>query len=65
MTALSDPAQLLAALPNGSVSVFDNDLRYLYAAGKGLDAVGLRPETLIGKRLSEVFPPEAAALVAA
>jgi signal transduction histidine kinase len=65
MSTLCDPAQLLAALPNGSVSLFDRDLRYVYAVGRGLEAVGLHPDTLIGKQLSEAFSPEAAALVAA
>jgi signal transduction histidine kinase len=60
-----DAAQLLAAIPNGSASVFDRDFRYVCAAGKGLDDVGQLPETLIGKRLSEAFSPDAATLVEA
>ena len=45
--------------PNGSVNVFDRELRYLYAGGKGLDQVGLVPKRLVGKRLGELFPEEA------
>jgi signal transduction histidine kinase len=58
-----DPAQLLASLPNGSVSVFDRDLRYAYADGRGLHEVGLTPTSLIGKRLVEAFPADAISLV--
>ena len=63
MTTACDPLQLLAAIPNGSVSVFDRELRYVYAAGQGLNDVGLRPEHLVGRRLADVFPGDAAALV--
>ncbi len=65
MTTACDPLQLLAAIPNGSVSVFDRELRYVYAAGQGLNDVGLRPEHLVGRLLAEVFPSDAAMLVEA
>src|SRR3954469_19831707 len=63
MTRAWDPAHLAESLPNGSVSIFDRDLRYVYAAGQGLHDVGLTPDALIGKRLAEAFPADATALV--
>ncbi|WP_293129273.1 PAS domain S-box protein [Microcoleus sp. bin38.metabat.b11b12b14.051] len=44
--------------PNGSVFLFDRDLRYTLADGKGLAVVGLSKELLEGKTLWEVSPPE-------
>ena len=55
--------QLLRNFPNGSVNVFDRDLRYLLAEGKGLEQVGLSPEMLVGKTLPELFPKESADFV--
>jgi DNA-binding CsgD family transcriptional regulator len=54
---------MLEQFPNGSVNVFDRDLRYLYAAGSGLERAGLSPLTLIGKRLSDLFPADSVAHV--
>ena len=54
---------LLENFPNGSVNVFDHELRYVLAAGRGLEQIGMVPEQLIGKTLEEVFLPEQAALV--
>jgi PAS domain S-box-containing protein len=48
---------LLAHFPNGSVNVFDHDLRYRLAAGQGLAAVGLSSEQLVGRTLAELFEP--------
>jgi PAS domain S-box-containing protein len=53
---------LLKKFPNGSVNVFDTELRYVLAEGKGLLKVGLSSEQLVGKTLAEVFPAEAVAL---
>jgi PAS domain S-box-containing protein len=55
--------QLLANFPNGSVNIFDGDLRYLLAEGRGLEEEGLTPEMLIGKTLDELFPKESADFV--
>jgi PAS domain S-box-containing protein len=55
--------QLLRNFPNGSVNVFDRDLRYLLAEGRGLAEEGLSPEMLVGKTLDELFPKESADLV--
>ena len=55
--------QLLTNFPNGSVNVFDRDLRYLLAEGRGLEEEGLRPEMLVGKTIEELFPKESADFV--
>ena len=55
--------QLLANFPNGSVNVFDRDLRYLLAEGRGLQEEGLAPEALVGKTIAELFPKASAELV--
>ena len=56
-------AHLLECFPNGSVNVFDPDLRYVMTAGRGLAQIGLTPEQVIGKTLAELFPPEQVAVV--
>lgn len=60
--ALKESEQLLRHvtenIPGGSINVFDRDLQYLFAEGKGLAQVGLTAEGLIGKTLYEVFPAE-------
>jgi PAS domain S-box-containing protein len=55
--------QLLRNFPNGSVNVFDRDLRYVLAEGQGLRQEGLSPEMLVGKTLHELFPKESADFV--
>jgi signal transduction histidine kinase len=50
--------------PNGSINVFDRELRYVFAAGEGLATAGLSPSALIRRRLSDVFTPDAVAYVA-
>jgi hypothetical protein len=54
---------MLRQFPNGSINVFDRDLRYLYAAGSGLDRVGLSPAALVGTRLADLFPADSVAYV--
>ncbi|MEG4286548.1 PAS domain S-box protein [Microcoleus sp. A006_D1] len=49
---------LIKNYPNGSVFLFDRDLRYILVDGKGLAVVGLSKEHLEGKTLWEVSPPE-------
>jgi len=49
---------LIKHYPNGSVFLFDRDLRYTLVDGQGLAAVGLSKEQLEGKTLWEVSPPE-------
>src|SRR3954469_15958496 len=55
--------QLLSNFPNGSVNVFDRDLRYLLAEGRGLEEEGLAPEAMVGKTIAELFPKASAAYV--
>jgi diguanylate cyclase (GGDEF)-like protein/PAS domain S-box-containing protein len=55
--------QLLRSLPNGSVNVFDRDLRYLFAEGRGLEEVGMSLETLVDRTIQEVFGEEGLDLV--
>jgi signal transduction histidine kinase len=54
---------VLAAFPNGSINVFDRDLRFVFAAGRGLTDVGLSSALLAGRRLDELFDPELVAVV--
>jgi len=54
---------ILDAFPNGSINVFDRDLRYVFAAGRGLLDAGLSPSLLAGRRLDELFAPDLVALV--
>ncbi|MCW6050954.1 PAS domain S-box protein [Lyngbya sp. CCAP 1446/10] len=49
---------LIKHYPNGSVFLFDRDLRYTLVDGQGLAPVGLSKELLEGKTLWEVSPPE-------
>ena len=56
--------RLIENFPNGSVNVFDKDLRYVFAGGKGLEQIGLSSELLEGKTLAEVFPKEQVDFVA-
>lgn len=49
--------------PNGAVMLFDNDLRYTLAEGKGLADVSLSKEKLKGKTIWELFSPETCELL--
>jgi diguanylate cyclase (GGDEF)-like protein/PAS domain S-box-containing protein len=49
--------------PQGAIIVFDHDLRYLCAGGRGLSEVGLSQAMLEGNTVSEVFPPDVAAVI--
>lgn len=49
---------LIKHYPNGSVFLFDRDLRYTLVDGQGLAVAGLSKEQLEGKTLQEVVPPE-------
>ncbi|HKE59997.1 MAG TPA: PAS domain S-box protein, partial [Pyrinomonadaceae bacterium] len=49
--------------PNGAVLLFDSDLRYQLADGKGLSESGLSKSELEGKTIWEVFPPEICSLI--
>ena len=49
---------LIRHYPNGSVFLFDRDLRYTQVDGQGLAVAGLVKAELEGKTLWEVAPPE-------
>ncbi len=46
--------------PNGTINVYDRELRYLFVAGKELEKLGFQQEDLIGKTMREVLPPDQA-----
>ena len=54
---------LISSFPHGAVFVFDHDLRYLSAGGRGLADVGLSREELEGRTIFEAFPPETSSLI--
>ena len=56
-------SKVAAHFPNGSINIFDRELRYIFADGLGLAAIGLSPEMLIGHTIAELFPPDSAAYV--
>ena len=43
--------------PNGSINIFDREMRYVFAEGQGLRAVGLSAGALVGKRLADASQP--------
>lgn len=48
--------RLVQNMPGGSINVLDREFRYLFAEGRGLAEVGLAPDMLVGRTLSDVFP---------
>lgn len=49
---------IAANFPNGTINVFDRDLKYVFAEGKELRALGVRPEKLLGSGFIERLKPE-------
>ncbi|HEY9606210.1 MAG TPA: PAS domain S-box protein [Allocoleopsis sp.] len=49
---------LASNFPNGVCALFDRDLRYTLAEGKGLTEMGFSKELLEGKTVAEIFPPD-------
>jgi PAS domain S-box-containing protein len=47
---------LVENLPGGAAFILDRDLRYLFAGGEMLHAVGVTPEDFLGKTLREAMP---------
>ncbi|MBD0370177.1 MAG: response regulator [Pyrinomonadaceae bacterium] len=47
--------KLLENFPNGSINIFDKELRYLFSAGKGLEEAGLSSSQLVGKTIFDLF----------
>jgi DNA-binding transcriptional MerR regulator len=56
-------SKVAAHFPNGSINIFDRDLRYVFAEGLGLGAIGLSSDSLVGKTLYDLFPPDSVAVV--
>ena len=54
---------IVKEFPEGAIIVFDRDLRYLCAGGRGLSTVGLTQEMIENRTIYEVFPPEVAAIL--
>ncbi len=54
---------LVDAFPNGGVFLFDEDLRFTMAGGDELGEVGLRADAMVGRTLSNLFPPENVAVL--
>jgi PAS domain S-box-containing protein/putative nucleotidyltransferase with HDIG domain len=65
--ALRHSEELYRALthnfPNGSVVLFDHDLRYLLVDGAAFRAVGLSKEELEGRTIRETFPGETCRII--
>ncbi|MFB6223349.1 MAG: PAS domain-containing protein [Haloarcula sp.] len=55
--------RLVEVFPNGGVFLFNKDLQFTAAGGSELEASGLSEDVMVGRRPSEVFPPENAALL--
>ena len=55
---------LTCNFPNGAVALFDPDLRYTLAEGKGLAEVGLSKDLLQGKTIWQLFPTEICEILA-
>ena len=49
--------------PNGSVFLFDKDMRYLVAGGSSLKLLGLTSQEMEGRTMQEASPPALATLV--
>ncbi|HBE59862.1 MAG TPA: hypothetical protein DDW56_20835 [Cyanobacteria bacterium UBA11366] len=54
---------MIRNFPNGAVALYDPDLRYTIADGKGLAEVGLSQELLEGKTIWQVFNPEVCQII--
>lgn len=52
------------SFPNGVIFLYDKEIRYILAEGRGLDAIGLKPEDIVGKTLFEAFPKSVSDIVA-
>jgi PAS domain S-box-containing protein len=50
--------------PNGAVFLFDKNLRYILADGKGLEDIGFTRKAIEGRTVWEVFPPDDAETLA-
>ncbi len=53
---------LVQNFPDGVVLLFDQDMRYQVAGGRGLAVLGMTPAMIEGKTLWQATPPEVAAI---
>ncbi|MGM0818889.1 MAG: PAS domain-containing protein, partial [Actinomycetota bacterium] len=63
-SALLDDVSLrlvVESFPGGGIALFDDEMRFVIAGGRGVDLVGLDPDRLRGKTPSASMPPETAA----
>lgn len=51
-------SKIATNFPNGAIVAYDQDLRYFFARGKGLEETGLSTEMMEGNTIYEVFPQE-------
>ena len=61
-TFLDDgPLRLVVeSFPGGGIALFDHEMRFVLAGGRGVDLIGLEPDRLRGKTPSASMPPEIA-----
>jgi PAS domain S-box-containing protein len=50
--------RMIANLPRSIIYILDKEGRFVQAGGSLLAQIGLEPESLMDKKISEVFPPE-------
>ena len=60
--ALSAYRLIVDNYPDGSLVVFDTDLRYVVAGGLGIGGYGMSPALLEGRTIWEALPPESCAV---
>ena len=49
---------IVQGFPDGAIIVFDRDLRYLCAGGRGIAPLGLTQERIEGRTIYDIFPSE-------
>ncbi|WP_051340880.1 diguanylate cyclase [Azospirillum halopraeferens] len=54
---------IAAGIPNGAVAVFDGDLRFRFADGRGLADLGLEPARIVGRTVGELFGADPGAVL--
>src|SRR4051812_34760610 len=50
---------MVANFPNGTINVFDRDLRHMVATGRGFEKLPVNPANLIGRRLQDLMSSDA------
>ena len=60
--ALSESQKLYLAIaanyPNGMIAVFDKEMHFIFAEGKGMKDAGMPHDRVIGRKLQEVMEPD-------